>query len=386
MTLTEKFFLDCVKAGINGEKIDAVLSEVDFKNLYELCLRQSMSVAVFCALSGKEKSLPENFFSALKRLSDRHVAVSARQSYESKTVLNALEENEIDFLPLKGYTVKELYSAPEMRYSADVDILVKKADVSKAGEVIKSLGFITKGKDLHHDAYFSKDSGVLFEIHKTVFSGKLGDYFNGIVSRAEIKKGKHFLALSPEDLYLTLLGHSAYHFATAGGVGVRHVADIYVVKKAFSLDYGYLEKELIKCGLKEFEKEFGKLCGYFFAGQPADDFTLKLAEHVLGSSVLETAEKKPATEVARYGGEGNDAKKKTFFKMVFPPFSNMCFTYPVLKKAPFLLPAFYVIRWFRVIFKNPKNLKKLKYNENVKESDVAAVKEIRDKLNLDKAI
>jgi hypothetical protein len=42
-------------------------------------------------------------------------------------------------------------------------------------------------------------------------------------------------------------------------------------------------------------------------------------------------------------------------KLVFPPYSGMAMHFPVLKKAPFLLPVMWLVRWVELIFVRRKS-------------------------------
>ena len=67
MTITEKFFVECVKKGIKNEKIEIVPDGLDYKQFYNLCGTHSMSTVVFKALEKvKDKILPQ-FLVAIKR-------------------------------------------------------------------------------------------------------------------------------------------------------------------------------------------------------------------------------------------------------------------------------------------------------------------------------
>jgi hypothetical protein len=80
-----------------------------------------------------------------------------------------------------------------------------------------------------------------------------------------VKDGySYFYEMSPEIFYMSILGHSAYHFAESAGVGIRHLADVYLFRKAHALNEEYLNNELEKCGLLQFKVQFEKLADYFF--------------------------------------------------------------------------------------------------------------------------
>ncbi|MBP3423389.1 MAG: hypothetical protein J6K86_06450, partial [Clostridia bacterium] len=203
--------------------------------------------------------------------------------------------------------------------------------------------------------------------------------------KAHVREGyQYFYEMDRERFYISLLGHSAYHFAESAGVGIRHLTDIYLYRKAYELNKEYLNEELDKCGLRQFKDEFEKVAVYFFEDADADAFTQKLAKHILESSLLANEEKKTASDVAAHAHENSDktAKKKSIWKKIFLPTEQMKFLFPVLKKAIWLLPIFHVVRWVQVLFTRPKALKQLKQMSDVKESELAYMKEIRSGLGI----
>ncbi len=388
MTNTEKFFVECVKRGIKDEKIDVIPDELDYKQFYNLCASHSMSVVVFKALENlKSQVLPE-FWKRLQFSAQRHVMLDVQSEYDINTVLTAFEERGIKYMPLKGYHLKKLYPSTDMRYASDCDVLIDVDQLKEVRAIVEELGLATKRHDEHHDIVYYPETKTVFELHKTIFVGPLEVYFgveNKGFARAHVKDGsKYFYEMDREIFYISLLGHSAYHFAESAGVGIRHLTDIYLYRKAYELNEEYLNAELDKCGLRQFKDAFEKVSAYFFEDADADAFTQKLAKHILESSLLANEEKKSASDVAANAHENSDktAKKKSVWKKIFLPTEQMKFLFPVLKKAVWLLPFFHVVRWVQVLFTRPKAIKQLKQMNDVKDADLAYMKEIRNGLGI----
>lgn len=384
MNDTQKFFVRCVGAGIKGESVLAVPQNLDYKQLYKLCIEHSMSVVVFKALEQVKANLMPNFVNALEYSAKRHVVLDVQSNHDVQTLLTAFEENGIKHMPLKGYHIKKLYPSTDMRYTSDCDVLIDVAQLKRIRELVNELGLQTKRQDEHHDVVYFPQTKSIIELHKTLFVGKLDEYF-GTFERATLKEGsKYFYRLSHEDFYASILAHSAYHFAKNAGVGIRHVADVYLYKKAYGLDYDYLDKELEKCNLLQFKNRFESLADYFFSNAEPDEFTLALAEHVISSSVLANDGKKVASDVVALGqsASGKRAKKRTFWRTLFPKKEQMQFSYPVLKKAVWLLPIFYVIRWVQVLFTRPDRLNKLKQINKASSEDLASMQALRSGLGI----
>ena len=387
MTNTEKFFVECVKRGIKDEKIDVIPETLDYKQFYNLCASHSMGVVVFKALENVKGELLPQFLSALQRLVHRHVMLDVQSEYDINTVLTAFEEKGIKHMPLKGYHIKKLYPSTDMRYASDCDVLIDVDQLNDVRALVEELGLATKRHDEHHDIVYYPEPKTVFELHKTIFVGPLEAYFgveNKGFDRAHVRVGsQYFYEMDKEIFYISLLGHSAYHFAESAGVGIRHLTDIYLYRKAYELNEEYLNEELEKCHLKQFKEAFEKVVAYFFEGAEADAFTQKLAKHILESSLLANEEKKSASDVAANANEGDKkAKRKSIWRKIFLPIEQMKFSYPILKKAIWLLPIFYVVRWLQVLFTRPKAIGQLKKMNAVEENELAYMKEIRGGLGI----
>ena len=384
MTNTEKFFVECVKKGIKGEQVEALPEALDYTQFYRLCKSQSMTVAVFKALESVKGELLPEFWATMKRSARRRIMRDVQSQYDVEAVLTALEERGLKYMALKGYHLKKLYPSTDMRYTSDCDILIDVAQLKEVRALVDELGLKTARRDEHHDIVYYPITRTVLELHKCIFVGPLGKYFGIGFEKAHLKTGtKACYEMTPEDFYISILGHSAYHFAESAGVGIRHLTDVYLYRKAYALDYAYLDAELAKCGLLQFKNAFEKLADYFFDDGDGDEFTKLLAKHVLESSVLANEDKKAAAEVAANadGGE-KKARKKSVWRKIFLPTEQMKFSYPILKKAIWLLPLFHVVRWVQVLFTRPKAIKQLKGYNTVATDDLARMKELRNGLGI----
>ncbi len=388
MTVTERFFVECIKNGINDEKVEFIPECVDYKQFYKLCASHSMSVVVYRAIQGVRDKMPEGFVNALEKSVQRHVMKDIQSEFDIKTVLDAFEEKGIRFMPLKGYHLKKLYPSTDMRYASDCDVLIDVEQLKEVRAIVDGLGLETKRYDEHHDIVYYPETKTVFELHKTIFVGELEKYFgvqNQGFKRAKIKEGcKNFYEMDKELFYISILAHSAYHFAEGAGVGIRHLTDVYLYRKAYDLDENYLNEELKKCGLLQFKEQFEKVSSYFFKNEKGDEFTVKLAKHILNSTLFAYERLKSASDVAQNLSESSDkkARKKTFWKKVFLPVEQMKFSFPVLKKAIWLLPFCHVIRWIKVIFTRPKAIGQLKEYNKVENQDLLYMKHIIEGLGI----
>ena len=284
--------------------------------------------------------------------------------------------------------MKKLYPSTDMRYASDCDVLIDVDQLKEVRALVDELGLATKRHDEHHDIVYYPETKTIFELHKTIFVGPLEQYFgvgNKGFEKTSVREGyQYFYEMDRERFYISLLGHSAYHFAESAGVGIRHLTDIYLYRKAYELNEEYLNAELEKCGLRQFKEGFEKVSAYFFEDAEVDEFTKKLAKHILESSLFAHSELKSASDVAANANEADDkkAKRKSVWKKIFLPTKQMQFSYPVLKKHIWLLPIFHVVRWVQVLFTRPKAIGQLKKMNDVEETDLAYMKEIRGGLGI----
>jgi hypothetical protein len=88
----------------------------------------------------------------LERLRLRHQATAHQNLYMTAELLQlvgALEEAGIPSIPLKGAVLAHtLYPDPALREFSDIDILVREGDLSRAKQVLSSLGFLLTRSDL----------------------------------------------------------------------------------------------------------------------------------------------------------------------------------------------------------------------------------------------
>lgn len=108
---------------------------------------------------GKKQSILPVIYAGLKKMDlpkDRLKTVdSARNKDLRKFVLHndalqkieaALNEEQIPYIPLKGSVLRNLYPAPEMRTSCDIDVLVHEEDIERAVAVIEQATDFTMQK------------------------------------------------------------------------------------------------------------------------------------------------------------------------------------------------------------------------------------------------
>ncbi len=269
-------------------------------------------------------------------------------------------------MPMKGYILKNLYPASEMREMVDVDILIDTNQYEQIKPIMEKNGF-TFDKESAHEYVFIRMPAVAVELHKTIvpeYNKELYGYYGDGWKFAK-KKGKYenIYEMSKEDFYIYTVVHSAKHYI-GSGIGMRHVVDMWVLKKAYmpDMDKSYLDAELEKLGLTKFNKMMCDLADVWFDSGEMYEELKYMEEFILGGGVLGTKERANAAEIYRNSIEKSytEVKKESLKTLIFPKLSVLKEKYKILEKLPFLYPFAVIWRGICAIFRKEavKGIKK----------------------------
>lgn len=349
---TKEYLLKAVGAVINSDEIPKMPEDINAHLLLELIVKNSLQAIGYLALKGQNFEYNDR----LERSYRTVVAREISQQAEADRIRKDFSENGIDFMFLKGSHLKKLYPAPELRFMADTDVLVRSDDVERAKKILLSHGFEQK-MDNGKDIVLTKKPFLTVELHNTLFVEEyyMYDYFLSVWDKAQ-KIGEHEYAMTDSDMYIYTAAHLAEHFTT-GGACFRPTMDIYLMRKKMSdkLDFPYIEKEFEKLSIDDFVKKIERVADGMF-GNYEKDASLEVTENfiVLGPPVKNTG-------VASVDGKDR-SKAEMLLISLFPSLKHMQLLFPVLKKAPVLLPLFWAVRLFERLFSRNarKKLAKIK--------------------------
>ncbi len=326
--------------------------DIDWEELYSLSALHNVTALIYPAVS--KLSIPEEIRNRFEYDNHRLIAREARQEFESQRVFTALNDAEIPIIKLKGIVIKNLYPIPYMRTAADVDICLTKNDREKAKSVMKALGYTLNNSIDYHDEY-TKDSFFIYELHSDVVSS-LSPLYNLFVNpfeKATVENSNpKQLKLTDEYFYLNLVMHLYKHFISEG-CGLRLFSDLYVFrKKCTNLDNTFITNILKEYNLTEFHDNILQLNSCFFEGNNYSDKLQTIAEFIFKSGEYGNSELKKLSWLSsdKSAKLTFSDKVRYFFRNWFPGAKAMEKRYPVLKKAPVLLPVCWVRRIFYTIF------------------------------------
>ena len=312
--------------------------------------------AVACGVS-TDNPLMQRYFVAYCR----HMLQSEAQMKMLDSLFAAFQQNRIDFLPLKGCVLKELYPKPEMRAMADADILIREDRLQDIHRTMTELGF-AKESENHHTVNYRNDA-LYVELHKSLVPPDDTDYFayygNGwhLAVQAE---GCRYVMRS-EDTFLFLLTHLARHYR-GSGIGCRQIVDLYVYRRAFpNMDENYLAGELEKLHLTQFYAHVLRLLQVWFEDEKPDPVTRHMTHFVFnggswGSS--ENGELSRAVKTAKKRGKTDRATLQSYWAAIFPSRSFLQYRYPILNRLPWMTPLIWPVRWIDVLIFRRKRIQK----------------------------
>lgn len=260
-----KRLLDIVKYALGGEKCE-VPTDADWKEIVRLSNTQGLIGMVSHVIG--ELSAPDMVKEFLEAHRMKMVFKETNQDALVNKILADFESAGIKAMPMKGYILKNLYPASEMREMVDVDILINNDQYEKIKPIMEQNGFVFD-KESAHEYVFIRLPAVAVELHKSIvpnYNSELYSYYGDGWKFAKKKPGyDNIYEMSKEDFYIYTVVHSAKHYI-GSGIGMRHVVDMWVLKNAYmpDMDKAYLDDELEKLQLTKFNKMMCDLADVWF--------------------------------------------------------------------------------------------------------------------------
>jgi hypothetical protein len=179
------------------------------------------------------------------------------------------------------------------------------------------------------------------------------------------------------DLYVYTLAHLAEHYLEAGSC-FRPLMDLYLMEKFYNdLDFNYINEQFKIIGIETFAKNIRELYKCAFDDNKYNDNLEMMENYIVFGAPVKNAE-----EVSRVAITSK-TKSQRFIAVVFPKLKHMKLKYPILEKMPFLLPLFWVIRFFDFVLRKDNSIiKKQEKLSNVNQESVDIMKEIFEKSGL----
>lgn len=312
----------------------------DFGRVFALAQRHSVAGMAYYAAEAL-KAPPSGEISAQWRLTrDKAIVKDITQQTELEAIGGAFTAAGVHFLPLKGSIIKRLYPQSDMRTMSDIDLLIDEENAKKARDIMEKLGYSCErfGYDVH-DVYY-KPPVMNVEVHRELF-GEEGQEFRGVFSdpwRLCVRGEGMCCRFSDSAFFAYVLAHAIKHLEESG-TGIRTIMDLWVcLNSGMNIDLEESLRLLEGSGKSGAARRLTELSRVWFDGAPHTEETRSLERYILGSGTYGTINNVTANQIRKSGRAGY------LFRLIFPTFTHMKQHYPVLKKAPVLLPACWLAR------------------------------------------
>ena len=374
----ERDMVSIIRASVVGNE-PKISENFDFNLAHGFA--QSMQI-VPLVYYGIEK-LPNAFLdTGSKKFLKSTIAYSFFCEAQDKAVEAVLEQFDkcgIEYVKLKGTSIKRLYPRSEMRLMSDADILVKKKQYKKIKPIMIGMGYKLVVES-NHEYVWEKD-GFHIELHKLLIPSYNKDYYkyfgDGWRLAKQSEENPNEYVMSNEDNFIYLFTHYAKHYRDAG-IGVKHITDFYVLLSKYNLDWDYVNNELKELQLYDFWRATQNVLKAWFSDGEWDAKTEFITKRIFSGGAYGTYDNHVLSDGVKVSKSTKNVRARSFWRSVFPPFQNLKQSYKFLKYLPFLLPLAWVCNWVRIIF-NPKRIARKRKNLNTI-SD-ANIKAYQDDLN-----
>ena len=343
--------LNIIKSGITKENIK-ISDKIPLDKLIELAKKHNIFTLVYYGLHNCNVSINDGLKTQLSNIAINGMYVSEQPLYYIKEISSQFDENNIDYMLLKGSVLKHFYPQPEIRRMGDVDILIKETQYSKISKVLENLGFVFRNES-NHEIVWSKNN-IVIELHKILmpsYNRDLHKYFGNGWKRA-IKTGKNSYTFSDDDMLIYVFSHFAKHYRDAG-IGITHMCDLYVFLQAKKTNEDYIRKELMQLKLYDFYCNIKKTLYAWFENGDSDEITDHITTVVFNSGVYGLQENTIISSALKEKKKFNNivlGRMHRIWQKIFPSCKAMKTTYQLLKKFPILLPVFWIIRLMDFVF------------------------------------
>lgn len=287
-------------------------------------------------------------------LQERNVAVYRyeQMQYELDEICRILEEEKIEYIPLKGSVLRAYYPEPWMRTSCDIDILIKEADLERAVERLsQKLGY-KKGARATHDIPLYSPSNVHIELHFSLLEDNMANnassILNDVWDRVETTPDSYKKTLQDEFLYYYHIAHMAKH-VEFGGCGIKPFLDLWLLNEKVAFHQEKRDELLLVGGLKQFETIVKSLTYVWFENKEGIDATKKLEEYILTGGVYGSTENKVAAQAGKKG-----RGLRYIISRIWCPYDLLKKRYPRVVKCKLLIPYYQFRRWLRFLLAGEK--------------------------------
>ena len=386
MNTIQRGLITLLKSAVTQESMK-LPADFDLQAAYPVLKRHHMATLVYegAVCCGIDRGLPvmQKLFQSYLRL----MLISERQMAAVERLWAAFDEAGIAYMPLKGCVMKAKYPKPELRVMGDADILIRLEQYETIVPILEGLGFSAKHESDHELVWVCDD--LYLELHKRLIPSYNKDfhkYFGDSWSLAKVCNGSRY-AMTAEDGMVYLFTHFAKHFRD-GGIGCRHVVDLWVYLRSVpEMDEESVRREIQKLGLLKFYLHIRELLDVWFNDASDTAMSDFLTDAVFNSGSFGSSDSRVVSRAVRDKNHsilGRNSRLLYLWQLAFPSVMVLKDKYTVLKKAPWMLPAVWLIRpFYKVLFERESLKQQERDLQALSEREIDARREILHEIGLD---
>lgn len=335
----EKYLISLLRHCLGGE-LPPAPQDFDGSALLKLAKFHSVANIAYYALE-KQEILPSEQRAEWSEIRDRALMCDILQLTEFEQLCEAFQRENIRFIPLKGILMKTLYPQSDYRSMSDIDLLIDENNAEKVKQVMISLGYEVDSEEVGvHDVYHKKPA-VSIEVHRDLFGDdgqEFAPLFTDPWSKCE-KRSDTWYEFTEEYFFAYLLAHGIKHYQL-GGTGIRTFMDVALYREhcGDKLDIEQIYKMFESVGARKICEDFIALSEVWFGGKTPDDSLTAMEQYIIRGGTYGTYENHVEFQLK------SKSKLGYVFSRLFPSLKHMKLQYPVLRKAPVLLPFMWIFR------------------------------------------
>ncbi len=273
LNTNQKILVALLSASISQEPCDLEIDDdIDWLTVISEAFKHQVFTLIYkplVDLSGKI-NIPCEILERLKFEVINEVKTQESNYLAIGIVLKHIIDDNIHVIVLKGLVLRELYPEPGLRTMCDFDLLIKKAEMEKAENVLRNLGY-KKIDDKEKHAVFTHDYLPSIELHRQMVSKNVFPCYEAFEEHVweyaepvDIS-GVQVLSLCPVDKVTYQIIHMASHLLN-DGFGLRQLIDLVLLVDDSRYDINWSEffrvAETLNIGT--FSKALFQLCGRLF--------------------------------------------------------------------------------------------------------------------------
>lgn len=337
--LREKLF-SVIRSGLELNNPSIQIANKDYNDLLQIAKQQSIQPIIYRGLKnlGAPIEVVSNFDKA--RLKDTRQYVLQYDALNK--ISDALNDVRIPHVPLKGAVLRQLYPAPELRTSVDIDVLVHEADLERALKAIEATTDFKTRKRNYHDVSMVNPS-VHLELHFSIKENmdNIDKLLDQVWDYAVSANGYRY-SLIPEFQVFHVIAHMSYHMVH-GGLGIRPFLDLWLLRNKTFYNEETVRQMCSDCSILIFYEKSCKLVDSWMTGRPVSEDLKALENYALNGGVFGSKKTALASKQRKHRGISY------FFNRVFISRDLLAIDYPKLKEKPCLLPIYQIIRWLKIL-------------------------------------